>query len=85
MEKAGDVAGALCLARVALHALCCAVHRQYDCCLQLGVSEDVDMKIRQVREQVKLETKLQNTLLRLQGSLEPILSVALAAGGPSEE
>lgn len=43
------------------------------------------MKIRQVREQVKLETKLQNTLLRLQGSLEPILSVALAAGGPSEE
>ena len=71
--------------RDALHALCYAVHRQHVCCLQLGVSKDVDMKIRQVREQVKLETKLQNTLLRLQGSLEPILSVALAAGGPSEE
>lgn len=55
------------------------------CCLQLGVSEDVDMKLRQVREQVKLEAKLQNTLLRLQGSLEPILFVALAAGGHCEE
>ena len=55
------------------------------CCIQLGVAEDVDMKVRQVREQVKLEAKLQNTLLRLQGSLEPILSVALAAGGHSEE
>jgi len=53
--------------------------------MQLGVSEDVDMKIRQVQEQVKQEAKLQNTLLRLQGSLEPILSVALAAGGHSEE
>ena len=53
--------------------------------MQLGVAEDVDMKIRQVREQVKLEAKLHNTLLRLQGSLEPILSVALAAGGHSEE
>ncbi|CAK0783260.1 hypothetical protein CVIRNUC_006459 [Coccomyxa viridis] len=51
----------------------------------LGVSEDVDMKIRQVREQVKLEAKLQSTLLRLQGSLEPILAVALAARMPAVE
>ena len=53
--------------------------------MQLGVSEDVDMKIRQVREQVKLEAKLQSTLLRLQGSLDPILAVALAAGMPAVE
>ena len=69
--------------RLACSLLCSALTTC--CCLQLGVSEDVDMKIRQVREQVKLETKLQNTLLQLQGSLEPILSLALAAGGPSEE
>ena len=55
------------------------------CAMQLGVSEDVDMKIRQVREQVKLEAKLQGTLLRLQGSLEPILAVALAARMPAVE
>ena len=53
--------------------------------MQLGVSEDVDMKIRHVREQVKLEAKLQSTLLRLQGSLEPILAVALAARMPAVE
>ena len=63
----------------------CHLEDMIACCLQLGVSEDVDMKIRQVREQVKLEAKLQNTLLRLQGSLKPILSVALASGGPYEE
>ena len=55
------------------------------CAMQLGVSEDVDMKIRQVREQVKLEEKLQSTLLRLQGSLEPKQAVAKAARLPTVE
>jgi hypothetical protein len=52
--------------------------------LQLGTSDEVDAKIRQLRERVKLETRLQTSLLQLQGMLEPILHNALSHTQPMQ-
>ncbi|KAK9905478.1 hypothetical protein WJX75_000621 [Coccomyxa subellipsoidea] len=43
----------------------------------LGVSEEVDAKMRLLRERVTLEAKLQASLVQLQGTLDPILHAAL--------
>jgi hypothetical protein len=47
-------------------------------CAQLGVSEEVDARVRLLRERVTLESALQAALVQLQGTLEPILHAALA-------
>ena len=47
-------------------------------CAQLGVSEEVDARVRLLRERVSLESALQAGLVQLQGTLEPILHAALA-------
>ena len=52
---------------------------------QLGVSEEVDARVRQLRERVTLESKLQAELAQLQGTLEPILAAALAQQPAPEE
>ncbi|BDA47532.1 U3 small nucleolar RNA-associated protein 15 homolog [Coccomyxa sp. Obi] len=51
----------------------------------LGVSEDVDAKLRLLRERAMLEAKLQTSLVKLQGTLEPILHAALSQQPVAEE
>lgn len=52
---------------------------------QLGVSDEVDAKLRLLRERVTLEAKLQASLVQLQGTLEPILHAALQKQPQPEE
>lgn len=55
------------------------------CCIQLGVSEDVDAKLCLLRERAMLEAKLQTSLVKLQGTLEPILHAALSQQPVAED
>ena len=64
-----------CIDRVLLGRQC--IERS-SLCLQLGVSEEVDARVRLLRERVTLESKLQADLAQLQGTLQPILAAALA-------
>ena len=49
------------------------------------MSEDVDAKLRLLRERAMLEAKLQTSLVKLQGMLEPILHAALSQQPVAEE
>ena len=45
--------------------------------MQVGASAEVDEKLQQLQERVRLEVTLQTDLRRLQGSLEPLLAASL--------
>lgn len=49
------------------------------------MSEEVDAKMRLLRERVTLEAKLQASLVQLQGMLDPILHAALNQQPQTEE
>jgi PBP1b-binding outer membrane lipoprotein LpoB len=47
------------------------------CSSQIGLSQEVDMKLQLLREKVVQELRLQTELQRLQGMIEPMLAASL--------